>query len=166
MQAKVEEKWLDAGPHQFMTETCSSCRSFSPSMEAMPFQLPSSVSMCRQMEPCSLPASAGIFLPHFHRCLWFFFFPDMYPPRSSSHCHYFLPFPAWPLPPCCALLLGTCFPDPCCIQQREERWGENPTSRGERLWTDCYRNRQKPSGLASCLCRFNGNFGSNTDRTL
>lgn len=131
MSTKVEEKWLDAGPHYFMTETCSSCRSFNPSMEEMPFQPPSSASMRRQLEPCSPPASAGTFHPHLHCCLRFFFFPDMYPPRFSSRCRYFSPFPAWPLPPRWALLLGACFPGPCCIQQRGERWVGKPYKRRE-----------------------------------
>lgn len=143
MSTKVEEKLLDAGPHQFVTETCSSCRSFSPSMEEMPFQPPSSVSMYRQTEPHNPPTSTGTFPPHLHHCIrFFFFFPDMYPPCSASHCHYFSPFPAF-------------------SRGKNNGW-ENPRSRGEQLWTDCYRNQQKPSGFASCLCLFNGNFGSNT----
>lgn len=123
--AKVKEKLLDAGPHQFVTETCSSCRSFSSGMEEMLYQPPSSVSMHRQPEPCSPPAIAGTFPPHFH-CYLHFFFYDVYPSCSSSCCRYFLPFPAWPFLLCSVLLLGACFPSPCSIQQREEGWVGKP----------------------------------------
>jgi len=146
-----------------VTETCSSCRSFNPGMEEMSFQPSSIVSIRRQPEPHSPPVSSGTFPPHLHCCLQFF--PDMYPSRSSSRSRYFGPS----LPDLCIRTVLSCLAPasliPAALSRGKNDGRENPTSRGERLWTNCYGNRQKPSGLASCLCRFNGNFGSNTDRT-
>lgn len=110
------KNYLMQGPHQFMTEICS-----SNSVEEMPFQPPFQ-HVHVQMELHRLPASTGTFPSHL---------PTVSasssssltcsPPHYSSFCHCFFPFPAWPLPPCCALLLGPCFHDPCCVQQMKEQ---------------------------------------------
>lgn len=126
--AKVGEKWLDGEPHQFMTETCSSYRSFSPGMDEMLFQPPSCVSTRRHSEPSNYPVNTGTSPPHLYCCLRFF--SDTYPPCFPSSCQYFLHFPAWPLPPCCALLLGTCLPHPCYSQQAERWMGKFYKHRG------------------------------------
>lgn len=80
-------------------------------------------------ECCIPPMSAGTLPPHLHWCLQFFFFLNVCPRHSSSHCCYFLPFPPWPLPPCSALFCGDCFPSPHCVQQREGRCVGKPDKR-------------------------------------
>lgn len=140
-----------------MTETCRSCRGSSLALEEMLFHHTFSWLICRQMPAHNIQPSPGAPGPSFTASVVAFLPSSLM--WTHPHSSY---FPAWFI---CALLYGVSFPVSICLLLKEDRWWENPKSRGNgyglTATRTCWSYQLLQAASLSQSWPFNGNFGPN-----